>query len=337
MICLLISAVFSRLCDADGAIPETDELAGLWKQVVSMPVQTIDSFSTINGVAWLDEVKRLYVRPCYLTLKQLIIGKLKSVLLLGTPGIGKSMFLRWLMVILARERLQSTDTTKPHVSFRVCFSKKDYYCCTSSVKVRVYTADLDTPHYYFSDSIDISEYGLSSELTLLVSSDDATHYKEWRKKVLGHTRELNEKTVACGAILYMAIFDQEEMNKVAPTDMNLNIRQFRFDVVNGLARQFLSPNSGHANDATMKLVGAELDEFFAGCPIKKSNDWNDARTWAVNTIGLALMCCTDEKNTQIVFNSVFKYLVVDTATGTSTGKTWTSTLLKHIAGKIMED
>ena len=206
----------------DEIIPETDEFVALWKKVVNAgPVQTSDGYSTVGDVPWLDLVKRLYVRPCYLALKEKIIGHLKSVLVLGTPGIGKSLFLRWLLVAIARDNL---DNTKPHISFRVKFADKDFYCTTASDTVKVFKAQLGTPNYYFSDSIDISEYGLSSELTMLVSSDDAAHYKEWEKKVKAHN--------IYGGILVMPVFDWSEINLVAPMDMNPVMRQFRFDVIN---------------------------------------------------------------------------------------------------------
>ena len=83
------------------------------------------------------------------------------------------------------------------------------------------------------------------------------------------------------------------------------------------------------------LVSTELDIFFAQSDIKRSPDWTDARTWAVNTIGAALCRCSDDRQSQLVFNSVFKYLHVNNFK--LVGKVWTSTFLKMLAAKIMEE
>jgi ABC-type phosphate transport system ATPase subunit len=53
--------------------------------------------SLSNKVAWVGSVYWLYERKCYLELEARIRQEnVKSVLLLGTPGMGKSLFMKWL-------------------------------------------------------------------------------------------------------------------------------------------------------------------------------------------------------------------------------------------------
>jgi len=196
---------------------------------------------------------------------------------------------------------------------------------------------MGTPSYCFSDSIDMFEYGMSEKLTLLVSSDDPAHYKEWRKKVTSHTAIVKGISVGCGKQLNMPLFDWLEMEQISPSSMDPKVRQFRFDVVDGIARLFLSPGDFSGNEEIEKMVGVALDKFFAGSSINSSAHWKDCRIWAVNTIGQSLIKCTDENMANLVFNSLFKCIDVDTKSYKAVGKKWTSVLLKHIAGMIMEE
>ena len=63
-------------------------------------ISTSDSethISLLNKVAWVGSVYWLYERKCYLELEARIRQEnVKSVLLLGTPGMGKSLFMKWL-------------------------------------------------------------------------------------------------------------------------------------------------------------------------------------------------------------------------------------------------
>ena len=77
--------------------------------------------------------------------------------------------------------------------------------------------------------------------------------------------------------------------------------------------------------------------FFSHSPIGKSAYWTDAREWAVKSISQALIRCTDERYANLVFNSLYKYIDVDSTTYKAKEKTWTSMVLKQLAGKIMEN
>ena len=322
----------------DQIVSEHDEFAKIWAIIIHTAILSNDGYCFIDpehNVPWLDNVNQLYVRPCYISLKHKIIhNELRSVLLLGTPGIGKSLFLRWLLVTLAREKLETAP--EPHLSFRVRFADKDYYCSTESVLVKHFNANLPRPDYYFSDSHDILEYHLSSKLTILVSSDDQEHHKTWKKKVEADTRLVNGQIVGCGDVLNMPIFDWTEIQKITP-NMDDNVRQFRFDVVNGIARRFLSSGTFTGDPTIEEIIGNELDEFFADSPFAKSTNWQIQRTWAINTIGSPLLLCIDPKQSNLVFNSLFKCIIVNGNTFKSLGKSWTSLFLKHLAAKITND
>ena len=108
-------------CSVADAVAEHDEFQTFWKNIVEHVVEdtVVDGnrFETVHGnVAWLDTCKKLYVRDCYTKLKdKLISDKVKSALILGTPGIGKPLFMRWLIVAITREHIGNGKS----VSFRV--------------------------------------------------------------------------------------------------------------------------------------------------------------------------------------------------------------------------
>ena len=85
-------------------VGDTDNYAIFWKAICSTngiihkKVNDSKFLSLVGDAKWLNNVSKLYVRKCYIDLRNLLSNiNIKSALLLGTPGIWKSLFLRWLI------------------------------------------------------------------------------------------------------------------------------------------------------------------------------------------------------------------------------------------------
>ena len=161
-----------------------DEFVIFWKAVCDKEIVSTDlsgaHYSEIDGAQWLPGLPRLYVRDRYHKLSELFLADgVKYALLLGTPGIGKSLYMRWLIAVLAIKAIDEGDIS---VVFRIKFrdgSNSVDYLCSLDGTVIAFNKNAPTPTYYFSDSVDIDKVDLSTKLTLLVSSDDAKQYDEW--------------------------------------------------------------------------------------------------------------------------------------------------------------
>ena len=92
-------------------VGDTDNYAIFWKAICSTngiihkKVNDSKFLSLVGDAKWLNNVSKLYVRKCYIDLSDLFLNiNIKSGLLLGTPGIGKSLFLRWFISQLVSQR-----------------------------------------------------------------------------------------------------------------------------------------------------------------------------------------------------------------------------------------
>ena len=297
-----------------------DEFVIFWKAVCDKEIISTDlggaHYSEVDGAQWLG-LPRLYVRDCYHKLSELFLdGGVKNALLLGTPGIGKSLFMRWLIADLARKAI---DANEEDVTFRVSFYEKDYICSLDGSVVNFHSL-LDTPTYYFSDSVDVKFVGLSTKLTLLVSSDDPKQYQEWSKRLQEHGKD--------SIIKFMPVFSAIELKCIAPDGVDY---QFRFDIVGGNARQAFA--GGIERRDLMSFVEEQFEFFFDGIDVSTPE-----KQWAVLVVSTALGNTIDKKSSStaiadFVVNSFFKCIQVN-ETYASVRHQWSSTFLMFLAGAI---
>jgi hypothetical protein len=112
-----------------------------------------------------------------------------------------------------------------------------------------------TPDYLFSDTIDINELGMSTKMTLLVSSDDNTHYKEWKMKIY----EAGER----GFIKYMPVFSGDELKLVLRNvGLSEEESEFRFTIVGGSIRHALGGGDLTSNYDFGTFVESESNGYF---------------------------------------------------------------------------
>ena len=240
-----------------------------------------------------------------------------AALLLGTPGIGKSLFLRWLMATLAREAIEN------NISMTVRFATGTYdYFCSTNGSVVAYNSH-SKPDYFFSDSVDICNLDLSKKLTLFVSSDDAQHYKEWKKRM---------QEAGDGARLwYMPVFSLEELVCIRVDPLTVADIEFRYKVVGGSARAVVSGVYFPSDSHIRQFVAMEFEWFFTGCDISETN-----KIWAIQIVTDALKGATDEKNAKLVFHRMFKHQHPD-ARYANPSLEWSSKFLQLLAEAVIEN
>eukprot|EP01038_Epipyxis_sp_PR26KG_P015760 gene15760-21341_t len=183
-----------------------NDLSKVWKAIV-------DKNLLINGkewrfidenVNWVGGVHTLHNRQCYDNIIKKIVGK-SRVLIIGTPGIGKSLFLQRFLedgLVMRYKFLQ--DGT-------------------------VIYADHNDPHYLLSDSVDLRiANGLI--LSLEVASDKETNYNHFYKRV-------NEAALNLGIRITMPLFEKDELQALYPTYTPEEVG-IRFEVFGGSARNF---------------------------------------------------------------------------------------------------
>ena len=98
-----------------------DDFSSVWTALVNGNIienQTNPRLWTLpDGILWIGNVTTFYNRECYDQITQNIFdGKFTHALILGTPGIGKTMFLQRLLVELVR-RARSKGEDPPSIHY----------------------------------------------------------------------------------------------------------------------------------------------------------------------------------------------------------------------------
>jgi len=210
-------------------------------------------WSLPGSTKWFGKVERLYNRPCYDEItKNITTGNLSDVLIIGTPGIGKTLYLQAFLVHLVRSaRLEGRDVPVIHYKYIV-----DATVVTLSLLPDGSAVDISgdksvpDPDYTLSDSVDI-EIPLANTLTLLVASDKDTNYNLFSKRV-------DEAGYSAGRLFLMPLFSFDELRSIRP-DMEAKHAQFRYEVYGGSARRFVG---GKNWPHVLPIIYDALTEFF---------------------------------------------------------------------------
>lgn len=222
-----------------------------WNAIVNRNVQKDHNtriWTINNNASWNGVVNQLYNRPCYDAILEKIVHY-KEVLIYGTPGIGKSLFLMVLLDHIVHTANQ-TETEIPSV----VYMKKgagvsiDKYFLNSNGTVQKYDeASHGIPDYLLSDSVDIRDSRLSNILSLEVASDKPENYNDLLKRIA--------ESKGLGKQIVMPLFSLEELKMIKPQlPSNNNNEQsdlisdeeakFRYEVYGGSARKFIDMSVG---------------------------------------------------------------------------------------------
>jgi hypothetical protein len=164
------------------------ELSLFWKSLSTLQVE--EDFLQFSARHYLlpSHLSHLYVRQCYVDLFEIIENnvalKLQRFALTGTPGVGKSAFLFYVLWRLAS--IQENETVILH---RACdgnrvfvFTKTNCYNTFGLERV-IHMLD-DPTTWYLTDTL-APPPGQYLATTILVASPDRRHYSEFLKHTLG--------------------------------------------------------------------------------------------------------------------------------------------------------
>lgn len=155
---------------------------------------------TLSGeVPWIGRVKTFYNRECYDTIQN-NIANMSAVLVKGTPGIGKTMFLQRVLVDIV-EAARAAGKALPTI---------DYvrYEINIAVQYRLHSdgtvsfGNRNSVDYCLSDSVDL-ETLFGTTLTLLVASVKESNYNTFSKRVAEASRK--------GIVLHMDLCTLDEL------------------------------------------------------------------------------------------------------------------------------
>ena len=151
-------------------------------------VEKEDSQWILTGsVFWAEATTRLVIRQRWIEYRDRILrnsSKSRVVLLTGKSGRGKSVFLRYLIFyILLETKEYLTDPS-------IAFMDRDavlYHITKDSIALYGSLINLKaavgTPHFFFSDNVDVDSASAGSLVTMAISSGDTDVLKEFAKRM----------------------------------------------------------------------------------------------------------------------------------------------------------
>ena len=278
-------------------------------------------WSLHGGIKWIGGFQELYNRPCYDEITEDILS-LTHALVIGTPGIGKTLYLQVFLVHLFRNAKAAGRAT-PTIHYTYATQKRVVtlsFLSDGSVIDITDVGRVPVPEYLLSDSVDLNTpYG--TVLNLEVASDKSSNYNDFEKRI-------GEPGALRGETIIMPLWSFDELTCIRPDTMNSALAQFRYHVYGGSARNFMFLKHVRCRvlpfvEDTMNLVFrcTKIDELYP-------NEWsNIARHIS------ARLTSGDDANSAnpSTLNSMLQHLLQDRE------KIWASKFMELLAGAIFED
>jgi hypothetical protein len=267
----------------------------------------------------MGDITRFYNRPCYDDIIS-SFSSLKYVLVKGTPGIGKTLFLQRVLVQLFRNAKLGGQFPRIHY-MRYANGKIEVLSFLPDGSVSDITDIASEKHsdteYLLSDSIDISDpYG--TVLNLEVASDEGPNYNHFTKRI-------KEKFEGQGLIKIMPLFSFEELLCIKPVGMEEELAQLRYDVYGGSARNFM--NISDIEGSAITIVEDEMKRFFGqSVATLYPKDWQNI----INDVSSLLRTKNDLGNLNNLFNSMMQHTLPGDM------KEWASPFMHHLAAAITD-
>ena len=190
------------------APPRVDDFSAVWNAIVNHPIvenkKNPRLWSLRGGIKWIGGVEELYNRPCYDDITE-DISSLTHALVIGTPGIGKTLYLQVLLVHLAR-RAKAEGKPLPSIYYKYYDDDKVVtltFLSDGSVIDITDVGRVPDPDYLLSDSVDLSKPS-GTVLNLEVASDKPRNYNNFEKRI-------GEPGALRGATIIMPLWSFDEL------------------------------------------------------------------------------------------------------------------------------
>jgi hypothetical protein len=262
----------------------------------------------------------MYVRDCYIQLANSLLEEgeelLHVALIIGPKGIGKTMFLNYLIVrIVEKERAAQSLQTLSIVYLHNPTNTVEQGIRFTSQGVSV---NSDRAEYYLSDSLDIGDGTLGDKLLLEVASENQGNYKKFIQRV----RESNGKRIIMGV---WSLAELKQVRKPTWTDDEV---EFLYMVFGGRVREVLG---GELNSQEVEDSIETTARWFFGLTLKLAYplSWNRALQIIRETINDAKGKTSKE---ELAITTSLFWIVH----GTGGQSYYSSTFLKLLAGQMRD-
>ena len=263
---------------------------------------------------WIGGLDVLYNRPCYDDITK-DVASMTHALVIGTPGIGKTLFLQIFLIHLARcAKAEGRPTPSIHYIFETEMKVVTLSLLSDGSVIDITDQRVPDPEYLLSDSVDLNVPS-GTVLNLLVASATSSNYNQFEKRI-------GEPGALAGEAIIMPLWSFDELLCIRPHTYNHEIAQFRYHIYGGNARNFMFSERVRTRvlpivEDTMNLVfrDAKINEFYP-------DEWSNI----ARHISTRLM--SDDPS---ILNTMLRHMLPDRE------KIWASKFMELLAGAIFED
>eukprot|EP01031_Cornospumella_fuschlensis_P023392 gene23392-28384_t len=190
-----------------------------------------------DSIIWMVgediDVTRMVIRQCYITLADRVLSSTATTrpvptvaLVLGIKGIGKSVFLNYLMVRIV-EKHRAEQLPDPVI----IFASNEHRVLFNSTGAFTTARDFFDADYLLIDSVDYASFSGIRKLAIEVSSNNPSHYTSFRDRLV---------EAAHGVRVNMPPWTYDELLLVNPVSATFTEEEamFLFEVFGGCVRHF---------------------------------------------------------------------------------------------------
>lgn len=316
----------------------TDAPTSVWKRDVSSSMAKIwDAFCknkivhsqgkikfADRTISWPGDTVELYERNAYTRITEDILNhNYQCVYITGTSGIGKSLYLLYLMYKLV---LTSPLPSSISIHYKTREGGNFLLLPNGFVLRTEMTSpvfDEHVPKFVLIDSVNVQTVDPQYGPHILVASN-SRHFKEFQKRVDEYRRR--------GKTIRMENWSKDELQCISAYP--LDILTLRFDIFGGSARNvfMLERDVPVSRNNSYSIIFDDLINMFFRDRMRTVSlkEWEDALASIKYTIVNQLNMIDDVLDGKQAFISMFYH------TFEETGQSWATTFLKCLAGKLMD-
>jgi len=329
------------------------EISKFWNAVCSGHVvrdNNILSFTT-QGISWMidEDLPMIYERTVYNEIfEELRDGGLKKMLVLGTPGIGKSLLEFYLMYRFASEWKDGTTHSIMYKT-RNEHSPRRYLFETNGTQHRVFLVNDSNafiePDYYFTDTYSDTDYTPIKTKVHVTSPSESKAYDQFAKSVdLLQTHDKGDVKIMLPftweeAKCILHILNQRKIQKLKP-QISEEEFQFKYWVFGGSARLLSIFTKEEVSEEIKEFVETEMSDFFDGVTTEANTRGGSLSlkeafptTWESTCRLIASRLTFRDRGTlsaEVVKQSMFEHMLQGDEYD------WASSFMKYLAGAIVD-
>ena len=280
-------------------------------------------WSLMGNISWIGGAKKMLIRDCYERDANWLLSvtedvALRAALILGPKGIGKTMFLNYLIVrIVEKARSENRLDTLSIAYMHRPFDAAETECVRFTSQGC--TFDQSQADCFLSDSVDIADGTRGTSLLLEVASENQNNYKKFSDRL----------TELHGKWIIMDVWTLDELRQVTPATWADGEVEFLYEVFGGRVRNILGGDLD-AHDVNDAIEETALWFFGDTVKLAYSSAWNRSLQLIRRTIAGARGKTT--KDELAIQTSLF--WVIHSETEMSG---FSSTFLKLLAGKMKDN